>query len=97
VVTDASTPAGIVDAAFSQIRQASRGDAAVSLRLLEVLAEVGRRARDPEFREALRRHADAVQRAAAESLPDPLDREEARIRHRDVVAALEAERAGSPA
>ncbi|WP_165244989.1 DUF2254 domain-containing protein [Paludisphaera soli] len=97
VVTDASTPSGIVDAAFNQIRQASRSDAAVTLRLLEVLAEVGRRARDPGFREALRRHADAVDRGATEALADPLDREEAKLRHRNAIAILGAGPGSGPA
>ena len=45
VVADASTVPGIVNAAFHQIRQAARDDAAVTLRLLETIAAVAAQAR----------------------------------------------------
>jgi len=90
IVADGSTPTGIVDAAFNQIRQASRGDVAVTLRLLEVLGEIGRRSRAPEFRAALRRQADAALRAAMEAIPDPSDRAEVEARHRRAAELLSA-------
>lgn len=77
VATNASTPDGLVDAAFHQIRQAARSNAAVSLRLLEVIADAGRQILEPSFRAALWRHAQLIARGAQESLPDPSDQAEA--------------------
>lgn len=90
IVADGSTPTGIVDAAFNQIRQASRGDVAVTLRLLEVLGEIGRRSRAPEFRAALRRQADAALRGAIEAITEPSDRAEVEARHRRAAELLSA-------
>ncbi len=88
VVTDASTVPGIIDASFHQIRQAARGDTSVTLRLLETIAAVGRHTRDPAFRAALRRHADAIHRGSEEGLKDPLDREDADRRHHEAIESL---------
>ena len=89
VVTDASTVAGIVNAAFHQIRQAARSDASVTLRMLETIAAVGRRADHPDFRAALHRQADAIHRGSREGLKDPLDRDDADRRYREAVAILD--------
>lgn len=89
VATDASTVPGIVDASFHQIRQAARGDAAVTLRLLETIVAVARHTRDPIFRTALRRHADAIHRGSQAGLSDLLDREDADRRHREAIEALD--------
>ena len=89
VVTDASTVPGIIDASFHQIRQAARGDTSVTLRLLETIAAVGRHTRDRTFREALRRHADAIHRGSREGLKDTVDREDANARYLEVTAILE--------
>jgi len=88
VVAETSTIDGIVDAAFHQIRQAARGDTAVTIKLLETIGAVGRHVRKPELREALRRHAEAVHRSA-EALNDPLDRREAERRYLETLGALE--------
>ena len=89
VVTDASTVPGIIDAAFHQIRQAARGDTSVTLRLLETIVALRRHTRDPVVRAALRRHADAIHRGSQEGLKDPLDREDADRRHREVIEVLD--------
>ena len=57
----------------------------MTLRLLETIAAVGRHTRDPAFRAALRRHADAIHRGSQEGLKDPLDREDADRRHREAI------------
>lgn len=90
IVTDASTVDGMVDAAFHQIRQASRSDEAVTLRLLETIAAVGRRTEDAEFRAALMRHAELIHRGATEGLEDRADRRDAEARFRAVVDSLQA-------
>ena len=61
----------------------------MTLRLLETIAAVARHTRDPDFRAALRRHAEAIHRGSQEGLPDPLDREDAERRHREAVEVLD--------
>lgn len=92
VVTNALTPGGLADAAFHQIRQASRSNAAVSMRLLEVIADVGRQVLDPAFQEALWRHAELIARGAREGLPEPADQAEAAERLERVRRALKYQR-----
>ncbi|WP_337175809.1 DUF2254 domain-containing protein [Paludisphaera sp.] len=81
LIADRSTAAGIVDAAFNQIRQATREDAAVSLRLLECIASVGRRARNPEMIAALRRQAELIHHGAVAGLAEAADRSDADSRY----------------
>jgi len=89
-VTDVSTLPGIVDAAFHQIRQASRGNAAVTFRLLETIAEVAGRTRDPAFLAALGRHARLVYHGSQEALSEPWDRQEAHLRFQDILRQTDA-------
>lgn len=88
VIADAVTPAGLVDAAFHQIRQSSRANAAVTLHLLETIAAVAAQARDEAFRMALRHHADLVHRGSQGGLPEQWDRAEAERRYRQALEAL---------
>ncbi|WP_165227535.1 DUF2254 domain-containing protein [Aquisphaera insulae] len=97
VVTDVSTIQGIVDATCDQVRQAARGDAAVTIRLLEMIAEVARATRSVEFRAALRRQADAIRRGSRQGLADVLDRREVDRRHCEAMEALGAHRPGPDA
>ncbi|MEO6809902.1 MAG: DUF2254 domain-containing protein [Isosphaeraceae bacterium] len=90
VVTDSSTASGIINASFHQIRQAARGDAAVTIRLLEAIAAIAGRTRDPDFLAALRRHADMIHRGSLEGLPEKSDREDADDRYRRALDALDA-------
>ncbi|WP_165067790.1 DUF2254 domain-containing protein [Paludisphaera rhizosphaerae] len=89
LIADRSTISGVVDAAFNQIRQSARDDAAVTLRLLECISSVGRRTRNREFLEALRRQADLVRRGTDEGLPEAADRVDADERYGEVVETLE--------
>jgi uncharacterized membrane protein len=82
---------GLARAAFDQIRQASRGNAAVSIRILEGLRQIATRARRPQDREALRRQADLMHESM-DALPWASDRADAEDRYRAVVEALGAER-----
>jgi uncharacterized membrane protein len=88
VVTDASTIAGIVDAAFNQIRQAARENVSVTLRLLETIATVCRQTKSPEFREALRRQAEAIHRGSQKNIDQRFDRDEVDKRYQDVIRLL---------
>ncbi len=83
-IAEGSTVSGIVDAAFHQIRQAARGNAAVTLRLLETIAIVAARTEDPTFLAALGRHAGLVYQGSREAIPDRSDRIEADDRYREV-------------
>ncbi|MDZ4821484.1 MAG: DUF2254 domain-containing protein [Planctomycetota bacterium] len=93
VVTDVSTVAGIVDAAFNQIRQAARHDASVTLRLLETIATVCRHTKNPALRAALRHHAAIIYRGSQDGLAEPVDREEVGKRYQDVIEILDNPRA----
>ena len=83
LIASGNTFSDFTDAAFNQIRQYSRSNAAVSIRLLETIAVVARFAHRPEDRSALLRHAEMIARGAAEGLPEELDR-------RAVAASCEA-------
>ncbi|MFN2431287.1 MAG: DUF2254 domain-containing protein [Gemmatimonadota bacterium] len=93
LVVEIPTFSGLTDAAFHQIRQYARTSAAVTIRLLEALADVARETRTEEQREALRRHADMLIRGARDALPEELDRDDAEARHQALLTALEAARA----
>ena len=95
VVTDASTIAGIIDASFNQIRQASREVTSVTLRLLETIAAISRHTQNPAFREALRRHAEVIHRGSEGGLKEPVDRKEADRRFQEVIEILDAKPAES--
>ena len=91
LIHDAVTFAGIVDAAFNQIRQNARSSAAVTMRLLEAVAIVAAHARSDEQRDALRHQAQMMWRGCAEMLPMEPDREDLRERYQLVLTTL-----GSP-
>lgn len=95
LIADRSTLPGIVDAAFNQIRQAGRGDAAVTMRLLECIAAVGRLARQGAFLAALGRQAELIRRGA-EALAEAADRDEVEARYAVAMRALERPRPGPP-
>jgi len=90
VVADHSTLTGIIDASFHQVRQASRGNVAVTLRLLETIADIASQTRDPDFLAALRHHADLIQRGGHEGIPEPWDRKEVDDRYRHVLRLTDA-------
>ena len=71
---------GIADAALNQIRQSARPHAAVSIRMLEIIAAIGRRASREEDRQALIRHADLILRGCMDSIK--LDEDKADISDR---------------
>lgn len=66
----------VTDAAFNQIRQYGRSSTAVTIRLLETIAEVAGSVHRPEDRAALLRHARMIARGACGGLPDEEDRQE---------------------
>jgi uncharacterized membrane protein len=85
LVLQTVTFAGIVDAAFNQIRQYGRSSVAVSIRLLEALQLIAAHVRRAGDRDTLRRHVDMVERNA-EALAEPFDR--AAVRERAAAARV---------
>jgi uncharacterized membrane protein len=73
-----TTAVDLVDLAFEQIRQYSRGDMAVSLRLLRAFTEVGRATADPTVHDRLKSHARLLETAVRPNFAptdcDELDR-----------------------
>lgn len=87
VVIPGYTYAGITDAAFNQIRQHGGKDAAVTIRLLDIInAMAGRKLPDSLCRELLR-HARLIQ-DGKEQLSHPADREEVAERYKEIEAKL---------
>jgi uncharacterized membrane protein len=83
VIANPLTFAGVVDAAFRQIRQYGRGSTAVLVRMLEVIETVLRRVNREEDRSALLRQAELI-RQCAEELPQQADREDVRARYDNI-------------
>lgn len=79
---------GMVDAAFNQIRQSARSNAAVTIRLLETIAVIAGAAYRPQDRAALRRHAEMIARGAREGLPEVEDRHTVEERFETTIRAL---------
>jgi len=71
---------GLSDSMFHMIRQNAAGNAAVLIRMLEVLTAVARCDRKPERLRALRRHADLVFEDAARDISTPADLQDVRDR-----------------
>jgi uncharacterized membrane protein len=86
-VLDTTSFGGICRAAFEQIRQHARSNAAVTIRLLETIEVVGRHVHGEEQKAALRRQAFMVHRAG-QALPEPLDCEAVDDRYARVTAVL---------
>jgi uncharacterized membrane protein len=82
-------PAGIVDAAFNQIRQYARTNTAVTVCMLETITDIARLTRREDYLTALRRHADMLLRGARAHLGEPDDVRDAEDRHQLACAALD--------
>jgi uncharacterized membrane protein len=76
VVAPSVTFPAVVNAAYNQIRQNARSNAAITIRLLETMTVVAGYARRPEDRAALRRQAAIVTRGARVGLPEVSDRQD---------------------
>jgi uncharacterized membrane protein len=80
--------AGVADAAFNQIRQAGRANAAVTICLLETIAVVVAQAGRAEDRAVLARHALMVWRSSQDALPEEGDRKDADDRYQELQQRL---------
>ncbi|MGQ9572227.1 MAG: DUF2254 domain-containing protein [Dehalococcoidia bacterium] len=89
VIADVSTFAGIVDAAFNQIRQYARCSASVTIRLLETIAEVATHASTNAQREVVLRHASMIASGSRKGLAEERDVADVQERYQAVLKALE--------
>jgi uncharacterized membrane protein len=86
----------VTDAAFNQIRQYGRTSTAVTIRLLETIAEVAGSVHRSEDRVALLRHAKMIARGAGGGLPEDEDRQEVEKRFQLANRLLSEARDSSP-
>lgn len=75
LITQPVTFKAMVDLAFDQIRQYARSEVTVSLRLLEVLAEIAQVTSEPQRRDILWQHAGMISRGVEQGVLEPLDRQ----------------------
>ncbi|RJP81043.1 MAG: DUF2254 domain-containing protein [Candidatus Zixiibacteriota bacterium] len=88
VIADSETFSGMMDAALNQIRQNGIRSVAVTVRLLETLEQIARKAERNEQRIAVWRHAVMVLRAAEESLQEVADLDDVRERYQALADIL---------
>jgi uncharacterized membrane protein len=88
IVKRALTYHGIVEAAFDQIRQNVYSEAAVAIRMLEVIAMAPESTAVPEFRNTLLQEARMTWEGARESLRQEKDRRDLEERYRKLVQML---------
>ena len=84
-----TTYAGMLDAAFHQIRQAGSSHPAVLIHLLEAIARIAEHTRLDEQRQALVRHAHLIRAAGQRDVPEPADQEDIEKSFRRAVSACE--------
>lgn len=95
LIVDPLTFAGMLAAAFNQIRQCAQTMPAVSIRILETLATVAERTGEAERLAAVRAQGDMVFHGAIASGMQECDRQDVEARYRTLQETLE--RAASPA
>jgi uncharacterized membrane protein len=83
------TFAKLTDDAFNQIRQYSKPDVAVRIRMLEALAVIATRTRNKKDRAALLHHANAIEYSSREEVSQECDYKDIEERYLAVVKALE--------
>jgi uncharacterized membrane protein len=91
IISDIVTFADIMDTAFNQIRQHSRTNVAVTIRLLEALTIIAARAHTPQQRNAIARHAQMVNEASDDAIPEAQDRKDINRRYELVLRLLRQE------
>jgi uncharacterized membrane protein len=88
VIAEGVTFEGLLNSAFNQIRQYSKPDVAVMIRLLEAIACIAINARNSKQREALRRHAEMILNSSREQISLEQDRKDVQERYHRVIEAL---------
>jgi uncharacterized membrane protein len=92
IISPVFTFPNVTDTAFNQIRQYGRSSTAVTIRLLETIAEVADSAERPGDRVALLRQARMIARGAEEGLPESEDRKAVEDRFQSASRLLSAPR-----
>jgi uncharacterized membrane protein len=95
VIAHSFTFADVTGTAFNQIRQYGRGSAAVTIRLLEAIANVATHTSKEEDRAALLQQASMIRRGSQEAIPEEWDRQKIEARYWTVEKALGQGRAPS--
>lgn len=92
VIGEAVTFRELVDIAFDQIRHYGCKDAAVTRRLLEVIAQIASYSQDAQQRAALRRQAELIWRRSQANLPEQQDQDAATRRYQEALKLLNKQR-----
>lgn len=87
VIANPVTFPDVLDAAFDQIRQYSRGAVSVTIRLLEAMRAIAAHVSREEDREAVRRQAEMIVQQA-EAIPDASDRQAIRTKYEEFEATI---------
>jgi uncharacterized membrane protein len=88
VIVETLTFAELTDAAFNQIRLYSSQDRAVTLRLLEAIAQIAYYIRNPNDKAALRRHADMILQDSREGISQEQDQKDIYQKYQATIQAL---------
>jgi len=88
VIVEGVTFEGLVDAAFNQIRQYSKSDVAVTIRLLEAIACIATYTHNSKQREALRRQAEMILNSSREQISQEQDQKDVQEQYHQVIKAL---------
>jgi len=88
IITEPYTYRGIVDAAFNQIRQGARCNAAVIFRLLEIIRELGKGDLPRPYRDALRDQCQAIYELGQDCFPSKRDWRDFEDRYQSATAVL---------
>lgn len=89
VIADSLTFAKLTDDAFNQIRQYSKPDVAVRIRMLEAIAVIATHTRNKKDRAALLHHANVIEYSSREEVAQECDRQEIEEQYLAAVKALE--------
>ena len=76
----------MLDLAFDQIRQYSRREVTITLRLLDALIEIAQATPLPERQAAIWRHATMISRNVADTIPEPYERDKINERLQELAA-----------
>lgn len=88
VIAEPVTFAKLIDDAFNQIRQYSKTDVAVRIRMLEAIAVIATHTCNKKDRAALLHHANAIERSSGDEVAQECDRRDIEERYLAVVKAL---------
>jgi uncharacterized membrane protein len=89
VIVDPVTFAKLTDDAFNQIRQYSKPDVAVRIRMLEAIAVIATHTCNKKDRAALLHHANAIERSSREEVAQECDYKDIEERYLAAVKVLE--------